>query len=165
MAFGRTKTAVERINALIEEEGSCWVWMGASYGGIPSVNMKQANGKWRNKNVRRVLLEERGESLAGKYVVACCGERMCVNPDHLKALSQKENLKRANDSISALSRRRASAKTFEKQRKINSSIASEIRVSDLPSRELAEMHGLSIRTIQNIRRGDTWKTNFFTGLM
>lgn len=164
MAASR-KTTKDRIKAMIVEEGNCWLWTGSNTGGRPAINMKQEDGSWRNENVRKVLFDELGKDTQGKYLIPQCGDKLCVNPSHIIMLTKREHLKRANAKISTITRRLASANTLKQNHKVNQQIANEIRLSNLPRKELASIYGIARRTVDDICNGTTWRTNFFTGLM
>lgn len=84
------------------QENGCWDWVGAVH----------TNGYglfWNNKKLRRahrVFYEmTRGPIPKGLVIDHLCRNKLCVNPDHLEAVTQKENLSRGGGPIPAYARR------------------------------------------------------------
>lgn len=85
------KTLEERFWAKVDKlgEDDCWLWKGHvmknGYGQV------RANGK--PTLVHRVSYEMSNETIKGRMVVDhTCYSRSCVNPKHLRLLTQEENL-------------------------------------------------------------------------
>jgi hypothetical protein len=69
----------ERFLAKVKRMGDHWIWTGAKSSGIGQIRV---NG--RRENAPRGALRLAGVDIpAGAYVRNACGERLCVNPDHL----------------------------------------------------------------------------------
>lgn len=77
----------------------------------------------------------------GKVIDHTCGQRACVNPEHLEPVSQAVNIRRGRGT------------------KLTAAEAAAIRAQapTVSYRELAERYGVSRGTIGDIRAGRTWK--------
>lgn len=84
-------TLIDRVNRKIDKTDTCWIWKGNkdpnSYGII-----------WINgtrKRVHRVTYElVKGKIPEGLEIDHLCCNPSCVNPDHLEAVTHKENMRR-----------------------------------------------------------------------
>ena len=87
----RPKPAWDRIAPrLARNESGCWVWTGASmsngYGVVQLANPRRVG------LVHRVVYEHhRGLIPAGLEIDHVCRVRLCANPDHLRAVTRREN--------------------------------------------------------------------------
>lgn len=82
-------TLEQKLLTKIREEDGCWVWTGykckRGYGKI------RINGIW--KRAHRIMHELRkGPLLEGQVVLHSCDNPSCINPDHLSAGTQKDNV-------------------------------------------------------------------------
>lgn len=73
---------------------TCWIWTGAcfsnGYGNVKVPNQR------KNQVAHRAVYEEiKGPVDKSLVLDHLCKNKFCVNPDHLEAVSQKENLDRA----------------------------------------------------------------------
>lgn len=77
----------------VEKTDTCWNWNGCTNGvfyGLISVNNK-------NILVHRFSYElHKGKIPDGLQIDHLCRNKLCVNPEHLEAVTQYENLKRGN---------------------------------------------------------------------
>ena len=104
-----TRDLDERFNNhLCKEENGCWTWTGGKYPtgyGRIYVGLNE-NGKPKNVRVHRWIYE-RINGPVGELTIdhlchdikTCdggydCKHRLCVNPEHLSAVTMKENLKK-----------------------------------------------------------------------
>lgn len=134
----------------------CWEWQGTKdrdgYGIFGYEN--------RMRLVHRLAYEfyhqTTEEEMKGKIVMHICDNPSCVNPDHLKLGTQKENIhdcikkgRRANQKGEA----NFNAKLTEYQvKKIR-----ELAEFGMSQEQLSKMFNVSRRTIHNIRKGISWK--------
>jgi hypothetical protein len=84
---GRPKAASCLVGYLLQESG-CWDWVGSlspeGYGRF------RVNG--RPEYAHRIMFERhKGPIPAGREIDHLCRNRRCVNPDHLEAVSRREN--------------------------------------------------------------------------
>lgn len=162
----RTKDElIESIKSRILEDGDCMVWQGAAYQGSPIVKMK-VDGKWITAKVRRLLYDETRKVRSGHtHYVNTCGNPLCVNPDHTKVLTSKQNMARANAAVSKTKRQIAGKEFVKMNSKITQEIADAIRLSDKSKLELSQEYGIAVRTIEDVLNFKTWNSrNIFSGL-
>ena len=126
-----------------EELGKCWLWTGnkypESYGQLAPVWGERLAHRWAYKH-------HKGEIPEGKMVRHKCDVRLCVNPDHLE-------LGDAIDNVHDMLER--NEKAFG--RKITNKQVEEIleyRKSGKIYKEIAELYGVSRRTIEKICTGE-----------
>ena len=140
-----------------KSDNGCWNWqrrlVGKGYGtiGLGGKGAKQ-------KLVHRLSYEiHKGPIPEGMVVMHKCDNPRCVNPDHLEAGTQSQNIKDA----------------FARGRKINlpsglkgddhgaSKLTSEqvlsIRASSLSLNELSALYGVSRSAIERVRYRKTWR--------
>jgi len=130
-----------------EPNSGCWLWLGTldKYGyGIFSVGGKKAFA-------HRISLTIHGFDLASsECALHRCDNRICVNPEHLYAGSNADNMRdKVQRGRSLAGSKNANAKLTEQQ-------VLEIRSLDISSSIAAARYGVGISTIQNIRSGYRW---------
>lgn len=83
----------ERLLEKITVVDSCWIFTGA----IATSGYGRIGYKSRVLQAHRVSYEvHKGEIPSGLHIDHLCGNRKCVNPDHLEAVTQQENNLRAS---------------------------------------------------------------------
>ena len=113
----------------------CWVWQGTPGStGYPRVNV---GGRFYAAH-RLFYEQHKGPIPDGLHLDHLCRVPMCVNPDHLEAVTPKENLRRGCHI------------------KLSAEDAEAIRRSDKSQRVLAAEYGVASTTIHNVRSGRTW---------
>ena len=80
----------------------CWEWIGAKlkkpYGNYGQIRIgTRENNKLKRAHVISYILYK-GEIPNGKEIYHICRNTLCVNPDHLQAITHEENCKRRKDS-------------------------------------------------------------------
>jgi len=80
---------LKRTKVQIDEETGCWIWQGATQnGGYGTVSIGRSNTT-AHRMFYAVLVEQipKGETVHHK-----CATRLCVNPEHLESITQRENM-------------------------------------------------------------------------
>jgi len=138
-----------------DEVGECLIWRNAiSDSGVPKASIGG-----RIFNVRNVVYELSGRNLRKGYVVRpTCGNPRCLAC--LTAISvsamRKESMQRQLQSPLGLKMFQDRARLAGLSR-IGPELAAEILASDEPTNVLAERHGVHRRSIERIRKRETWR--------
>jgi len=132
--------------------GGCWLWearkTAAGYGVFSYEN--------RSVYAHRVSFElHNGPIPEGMYVCHKCDVRNCVNPDHLFAGTQADNV----HDMQKKGRGRYSPSLGQDHgcSKLTDGQVLEIRASRATAKECAEAYGVSDVQIYNIRNRKSWK--------
>ena len=80
----------ERFLSKVQIVNACWIWTGATGGGRYGYGQAQWQG-YRTGAHRVSWLLWRGELEEGQEVDHTCGNRLCVNPDHLQLVTHAQN--------------------------------------------------------------------------
>jgi len=92
------KVTLERFNAKIDRSGACHVWTGAK----SNVGYGQIRIAGKLHYAHRLAYElVNGPIQQGKVIDHACRNRACVNPAHLQAVSQKQNMENLGRSRSS----------------------------------------------------------------
>lgn len=83
------RTLEERFWAKVDKSGpnGCWLWTGALSNGYGVIRIKK-DGKWRNEQAHRVLLDPIPDGLEPDHL---CRVRHCVNPNHIELVTHQIN--------------------------------------------------------------------------
>jgi len=114
--------------------GACLIWTGASSRGHGQLT----GGEY----VHRVVYEQlKGPIPEGLEIGHTCDEGLCVEPEHLEAVTRQKNVQ------DAFSRGR-----YQRGRYSNEDIVA-LRAGKISSHAFAEKYGLSQKTAYNIKKG------------
>ncbi len=117
--------------------GQCWLWDGQldkdGYGIFFRDGKRHAAHRWvYEKQVGPIPISLQPDHL--------CRRRNCVNNSHIELVTPAENTRRG------------------KVPKLHIGDVLEIRSrSDLSATDLAQLHGIAVRTVNSIRRGERWR--------
>ena len=150
-----------------EEFGDCHLWVGSTTEqGYPTYKPFGCNCKL----VRRAVFALNGGVLEPRVpIITTCGEKLCINPAHLKASTVS--------AVGIEAGKRGAWKTKSRCAKISASkrkgakltieIAREIRMSSESGPVLATRYGVDRSLINGIKAGTRWRdySNPFAGLM
>jgi hypothetical protein len=95
-ACASAKTIQEKFWDHIEKTDSCWIWNGAKTPGGYGHFFHQ--GQWIYTH-RYAYCHWKGCIPTGKVPDHLCYNRACVNPDHLEAVSERDNLLRGKHRV------------------------------------------------------------------
>jgi hypothetical protein len=150
----RPKDIDERFWALVSRgpDEDCWIWqgtlMGKGYG-------KFYTAEKRHTGAHRIsYLLHHGEIPDGMLVRHTCDNPPCVNPGHLLLGTVRDN------SADARDRGRLSGGslkgTAHPRCLLTEDSVQDIRSGRFTTKEFAELYGVSVSTVQGIRRGRSW---------
>ena len=142
---------VERFESRFEPvtESGCWIWM-AGYRG-DDYRGYACHEKKHDLAYRWAYRIYKGEIPLGMQINHRCNVPSCVNPDHLYAGTQAQNI---GDCIKS-GRRAIGSK--HGMAKLSESQAADIKNNPtMPRKVLADRHGVSVQTIKKIRAGALW---------
>jgi len=133
----------EKVETRSKDE--CWIWLGSKRGTGPYGAFRVGGRKGKVYGAHRLsYILNKGPLPLGCVIMHKCDNTLCVNPNHLKAGTQKENM------LDMASKQRGSRR-FTKQ--VAEKIRSEYRKNDTTQRLMAKKYKCSQATIGEICRG------------
>lgn len=152
--FGTAPAAIVRFRALHDVANGCWTWRGA-------LNQQTGYGVFRGPHGKAISAHRysftiyNGEIPEGASVLHRCDNRACVNPGHLYAGDQKQNVRDMDDRgrrINSPSLGEAHGRAVLTDRAVM-----EMRASSESDTALAKRYNVSLTTIGRARSGKTWR--------
>jgi hypothetical protein len=133
-------------------ECGCWIWRGHKKGGYGYVNIRN-NGRCKPHRAHRISWSVvNGPIPDGLDILHKCDTPSCVNPDHLYAGTDLENMRDKHE--------RGRARYVRGLEHPNSKLTPEmvriIRNSSLLPREIAASLGVSKHTVYDVLWGRSW---------
>ena len=147
----------ERFFRQLEKTVSCWIWKGRSAGkGYGSIGL---GGKGAKSILAHRLSYQihKGPIPEGMVVMHSCDNPRCVNPDHLDAGTQSQNIKDAFALGRKINLPSGLKGESHGASKLTEKIVLEIRESKVSMSKLAALHGVVKSTIERIRYRKTWR--------
>lgn len=157
------KPLIERIKDRCRIEDDCWVWTnGVSAEGYPAMAIAELSQS--PIYVRRlVYVVAVGPLHARRRVYSTCENRLCCNPDHLRAGTEAEiartayRMERQARGVAHSMAIRAGKRSW----KLDQEKAAEIRrlrAAGVPREEVARLFGLNVSMVSAITSGRAWPT-------
>ena len=144
----RNVTPEQRFWAKVDKSGDCWEWIGYKAG---DYGVMYIDGKAIGAHRMSYQLHS-GEIPNGYFICHKCDNPGCVNPDHLFAGTQADNMRdKAEKGRAArhLGPKHPMSKLTKEQ-------CLEIRQSSERKKVLCERYGVSRETIRVVQRGQHW---------
>lgn len=150
-------TMGERFLNHIDKTDSCWNWLGRLVGkGYGTISIGGKGSK--QQLVHRFSYEHhKGPIPEGMVIMHKCDNPRCVNPDHLEAGTQSQNIKDAFARGRKVCKASGVRGEAHGASKLNNEIVLAIRASNDNYDKLAEMYGVSRTSIERIKYRKTWR--------
>lgn len=145
-----------------EEVGECWEWQRSMSG--PGGHQPQINVHGKPQNAARLAyalskgMQSIAELPATQTVWRSCSNWRCINPEHLRIGSRKQQQKAL--AKAGVYKQEAAERLLKRGRnssKLSMHAARRIRASTDPVKVIAAREGVSTSTVVSIRRGRTWR--------
>jgi hypothetical protein len=145
-----------------EEVGECWEWQRSMKG--PGGHQPQINVNGNPQNAARLAyalskgLQSIAELPATQTVWRSCSNWRCINPEHLRIGSRKQQQKAL--AKAGVYKQDAAERLLKRGRnssKLSMHAARRIRASTDPVKVIAAREGVTTSTVVSIRRGRTWR--------
>lgn len=143
----------ERFWRFVKKSDGCWIWTGhKDKDGYGTLTIKKENGGHTPIRAHRFSMMLHSKTLDdGVLALHRCNNPSCVNPDHLYAGDQIQNMQ---DRIAYRGDWKGE-KHFNA--KITEETAEKVLLFDGPAYKAAEMYGISASQARNIKTGKQWR--------
>ena len=145
-----------------EEVGECWEWQRSMSGPTAHTPQISVNGKPEKAARLAYALSKGLQSIADlpatQTVWRSCSNWRCINPEHLRIGSRKQQQKAL--AKAGVYKQNAAERLLKRGRnssKLSMHAARRIRASTDPVKVIAAREGVSTSTVISIRRGRTWR--------
>jgi hypothetical protein len=145
----------------VDEEG-CWVWtQGVNEIGYPTMSVAELSRS--PIYVRRLVFTVAcGPLHARRRVYSTCENKLCCNPEHLKAATESELAKTEfrQERQARGERHSLAIRTAKRSWKLDATKAAEIRrmrSEGVPRKEVAALFGINECMVSNITSGKAWR--------
>lgn len=81
---------VERFLRKVQKTATCWLWTGAKNEQGYGVVSRSTYGEWLAHRASHLLFV--GPIPEGGWLRQACGNRLCVNPEHLQATGRRKSI-------------------------------------------------------------------------
>lgn len=146
--FPKQASFEDRLMRMVEYDtnGGCWIWSGNWTRGYGSITKDG-----RQKSTHRASYEfYKGPIPSGLHILHSCDVRACVNPNHLRAGTQSENIMEAYDR-NRIPPNHLRVLTEDQVREIKKLLPTS------SVRSIASKYKVAMTTIANIKVGRTWR--------
>jgi hypothetical protein len=147
-----------RFWTFVVKTDACWLWVGAV--DEDCTGYKRGKFRFRGKtcNTGKVIwIFTFGDPPKGLEVCHTCDNGLCVRPHHLFLGTHEENMQDCGRKGRQPGNRGLLFGTKHPLHKLTSEEVTEIRrLQEQPQKQLAEIYGVSVATIQDIQSGRTW---------
>jgi hypothetical protein len=146
---------LETLHALCNEVGECWEWKRSTNG----AKMPQTRHAGKVVGARKLAFVLAGNEVKdGFYVVPKCKNYRCINPECSKQVTPAKFMKDENKGrVKSLATCEKLSTSSRRWAKLTPDDVANIRGSDKPGRQLAQEHGVALKTIWNARNNRTWQ--------
>lgn len=147
----KKKPTLETLIARTQEEGQCMTWQGYFGNGVPMVSNPEERGMI---SVRRLILQLTGKNPPdGGFIAPRCGNRQCVNPQHLQHRTQRQHMAHiaSEGSKNEMLNELRKAKISKAKRQISDTVRQAIIDSPLIAALAAKKYGVSVSTVKKYR--------------
>jgi hypothetical protein len=138
----------------VERSDGCWMWTGGKSGGYGRFFIGYGFSFYHSRQAHRMAWElTYGPAPTHLWALHRCDVQLCVNPEHLFLGTAKDN------THDCLAKGRLNTARGERSgnAKLTEEIVRMIRSSTERHPVIARRLGLATWTVNNIRRGNSWK--------
>lgn len=135
----------------IDQETQCWNWTGSLNNGYGQIRMENGKPALTHRVSYSLFVSP---DIAGMTICHRCDNPLCINPDHLFAGTQADNV--ADMHTKGRAKKRGLKGAQNNNAKLTEEVVRLIRGSDLRPSELARKLGISHVTVSDIRSRKSW---------